>query len=215
MISTGLAGLDKLLGGGIAGGIITDIFGPGGSGKTLLAMHICANAIGNKIIYHDTSGSFRPETMIEILHAKNLDAKLLDNLMVARVTHVGEQIEALGNITKISPSLVVVDSITDLFSFEYDGEARALEKHTKFMQYMHKLSYIAIQNKIPVVVTNAVRGPVEQQRENLDKSISIYTHKKIRLSKHGIKFLAEVLPSFGAKKEIVYTIENSSLVAAP
>lgn len=213
MISTGLAGLDRLLGGGIAGGTITDIFGPGGSGKTLLAMHICANAIRGKIIYHDTSGSFRPETMIGILHAKNLDRKLLDNLMVARVTHVAEQVEALERIPQQSPVLVVIDSITDLFSFEYDKESSLIEKHVKFMQYMHKLSHLCIKNKIPAIVTNAVRGPQGQERENLDKSISIFTHKKIRLSKHGVRFLAEVLPSFGTKKEIAYTISQEGLVA--
>ncbi|MDE1829181.1 MAG: AAA family ATPase [Thaumarchaeota archaeon] len=212
LISTGLARLDKLLGGGIAGGTITDVFGPSGSGKTQLAMQICANAIHEKIIYQDTSGTFSPKRMIEMLRAKNLDPKLLDNMMIARVTHVAEQIEALEKISEVRPFLVVIDNITDLFSFEYGKESNSLEKHVKFMQYMHRLSYLCIQNKIPAVVTNVVRGSAEQDRENLDKSISIYTHRKIRLSKEGAKFLAEALPSFGEKKEIFYTITQEGLV---
>ncbi len=215
MISTGVFGLDKLLGGGIAEGTITDIFGPSGSGKTQLAMHICANAINQKIIYHDTSGSFRPETMIEILHARNLDQKLLDNMMVARVTNTAEQIANLEKISKLRPILVVIDNISDLFSFEYSKESSSLEKHTKFMQYMHRLSLICVQGKIPAVVTNVVRGSGGQERENLDKSISIFTHKKIRLEKHGSKFLAQVMPSFGARKEIMYDITPAGLVEIP
>lgn len=215
MISTGLAGLDRLLGGGVACGTITDIFGPSASGKTQLAMQICANSIGKKIIYQDTSGTFSPKRMLEILHAKNLDSGLLDNMMIARVTHVAEQVESLAKMSGEHPAMVVIDNITDLFSFEYGRESSSLEKHIKFMQYMHDLSYMAIRNKIPIVVTNAVRGPVEQERENLEKSISIYTHKKIRLSRHGAAFLAEVFPSFGAKKEVAYAITQEGIVEAP
>ena len=45
MLSTGLLGLDELLGGGIKFGTIIDIFGPGGSGKTQLTMQISLNSL--------------------------------------------------------------------------------------------------------------------------------------------------------------------------
>lgn len=215
MISTGLPRLDDLLGGGIAAGIITDIFGPGGSGKTQLVMQICTNAIHEKIIYQDTSGGFQPKRMIELMQAKNLERKLLDNLMIARVTHVADQIANLEKISHMRPSLVVIDSISDLFSFEYSKESNSLEKHIKFMEYMHSLSLICIEYKIPVVITNVVRRSGEQDVENLDKSISLFTHKKIRLSKEGNKFSAQVLPAFGTKKEMSYGITEQGLVETP
>lgn len=215
MISTGLAELDKLLGGGIATGIVTDIFGPSGIGKTQLAMQICVNAITEKIIYQDTSGSFRPERMLEMIKAKKLGPELLDNIIVSRVRNTSEQIENLKKISEMRPRLVVIDTVTDLFSFEYSKESNALEKHIKFMQYMHSLSLLCIQNKIPVVVTNVVRGSEEGYHENLEKSIGIFTHKKIRLSKEGNKFLAQVLPCFGAKKEIAYKITPEGLEETP
>ena len=214
MISTGLAGLDKLLGGGMAPCTITDIFGTAGTGKTQLAMQICANAIHEKIIYHDPGGAFSPKRMVEILRARELDAGLLDNMMIARVTHVAEQVAALDKIPEVRPALVVIDNITDLFSFEYARESSSLEKHVKFMGYMHRLSYLCIKNRVPVVVTNTVRGPVGQERESLDRSISIFTHRKIRLSRHGARFVAEVLPSFGGKKETTYSIAQEGLVEA-
>ncbi|MDE1826545.1 MAG: recombinase RecA [Thaumarchaeota archaeon] len=212
MISTGLTGLDSLLGGGIAGGIITDIFGPGGSGKTQLAMQICTNAIHEKIIYHDTSGSFRPERILQLMHARQLAPTLLDNITVARARNTSEQINHLKNISQVNPGLVVIDNITDLFSFEYSKESKSLEKHVKFMEYMHSLSLLCIQRKIPVVITNVVRRSGEQDVENLDKSISIFTHKKIKLTKEGNKFSAQVLPAFGAKKEMSYKIEPEGIV---
>jgi DNA repair protein RAD51 len=212
LISTGLPRLDNLLGGGIAAGIITDIFGPGGSGKTQLAMQICTNAISEKIIYQDTSGSFRPERILQLMHARQLAPGLLDNIIVARVTNTAEQINYLKNISQTNPGLVVIDNITDLFSFEYSKESNSLEKHVKFMEYMHSLSLICIEHKIPVVITNVVRRSGEQDVENLDKSISIFTHKKIRLSKEGNKFSAQVLPAFGMKKEVAYKIEPEGIV---
>src|SRR5207245_3783554 len=99
----------------------------------------------------------------------------------------------------INPSLVVIDDISSLFSFEYSRESNTLEKHLRFMQYMHMLSLAAIQKKIPVVVTNIVRRSGEEERENLDKSISMFTHKKIRLVKIGQKFTAQTFPSLDRK----------------
>ncbi|MDE1866209.1 MAG: recombinase RecA [Thaumarchaeota archaeon] len=215
MISTGMPRLDKLLGGGIAAGIITDIFGPGGVGKTQLAMQICVNALDKKIIYQDTSGSFRPERMLQLMHAKKLAPELLGNIIVARVTNAAEQIAHLKNISQVRPGLVVIENITDLFSFEYSKESNSLEKHVKFMEYMHSLSLLCIQEKIPVVITNVVRRSGEQEKENLDRSISIFTHKKIQLSKEGNKFFAQVFPSFGTKKETAYTITTQGLVETP
>lgn len=207
-------GLDKLLGGGISGGIITDIFGPGGSGKTHLAMQICVGAINGKIIFQDTTGSFRPERMLQIMQARQVPQNLLDNVIVARVTNTAEQVAGLDRISEILPALVVIDNVSELFSFEYSKESSLIEKHVRFMEYMHALSLECIRNKVAAVVTNTVRGPPEQERESLDKSISIFTHKKIRLSKREGRNFAEVLPSFGARKEIAYRITQEGISEA-
>lgn len=211
MISTGILGLDKHLGGGITGGVITDIFGPAGSGKTQLAMQICVNAMDRKIIYHDTTGGFRPERMLQMMAAGGVAPDLMDNVIVARITNTAEQVKSLDGILQLRPALVVIDSISDLFSFEYSRESNSLEKHIRFMSYMHSLSLICVRNGIPAVVTNVVRGLPGEERENLDKSISIFTHRKIRLSKHGVRFLAQVLPSFDLRKETVYEITEAGL----
>ena len=213
MISTGLLGLDKLLRGGMAAGTITDIFGPAGSGKTQLVMQICANLLDtDNIIYEDTSGGFRPERMLDLIKSRGRNDNLLDKIIVARITNIAEQVNYVSKIADMNPSLVVIDNITDLFSFEYSKESNSLEKHLRFMEYMHMLSLVAIQKKIPVVVTNTVRGSDEGQRENMDKSISMFTHRKIRLAKIGQKFIAEPFPSFGGRQEISYKITIEGVV---
>jgi len=208
--------LDNLLGGGIAAGTITDIFGPSGTGKTQIAMQICVNSIKHgKIIYQDTTGGFRPERMLQLIKSKYLDDKLLDKIMVARATNIAEQIGFVNKICEVNPILLVIDSITDLFTFEYSRESNSLEKHIKFMEYMHLLGMLSITKKISIVVTNTVRQDVESEKESLAKSISMFTHKKIRLEKSGQKFVAEVLPSFGDKKVVSYKITSEGVIESP
>ncbi len=212
MISTGLLGLDDLLGGSIMGGMILDIFGPGGSGKTQLAMQISLNSLQDGIVlYQDTTGGFRPERMLQLIKLKNLQSSLLDNMIVARITNTAEQFEYVKKISELAPKLVVIENITDLFTFEYSRKTNSLEKHIRFMEYMHLLSMISINTRIPIVVTNIVRSSDDQEIESLNKSISMFTHKKIKLEKDGKIYKARVLPSFGKRKEILYKITPAGL----
>ncbi|HLC10061.1 MAG TPA: ATPase domain-containing protein [Nitrosopumilaceae archaeon] len=218
MITTGITKLDELLGGGIRDSIITDIFGPSGTGKTQLTLQICVNSLTNNgiILYQDTSGGFRPERLLDLLKAKNMEPKLLDRVTVGRITNTAEQLSYIDKILEIKNiSLVVIDNITDLFSFEYSKESNSLAKHIAFMKYMHKLALVTVQKKIPVVVTNIIRKSNDEERENLDRSISMFTHRKIRLTKIDRKYVANALPSFGSKKLAYYIITHNGLVDLP
>ncbi len=196
--------------------MILDIFGPSGSGKTQLVLQISLNALKNGIVlYQDSSVGFRPERMMQLIKQKELDPILLDKMIIARMTNTAEQIQYVNKITQIKPTLVIIENITDLFAFEYSKESNSLEKHIRFMEYMHTLSMIAIQNKIPIIVTNTVHNSHDQETESLDKSISIFTHKKIKLEKTGQKNKAIVMPSFGKRKEISYKITVAGIVELP
>ncbi len=214
MISTGIKKLDQLLDGGIKNGIITDIFGANGTGKTQLAMQISINSLkqGGKILFLDTTGEFRPERMLEIIKSQNLNSSLLDNVSVGRITNTAEQIQFLSKLTQMNNfSLVVIDNVSDLFSFEYSKKEQTLEKNSSFMKYMHDLSLIAIQKKIPIVVTNIVRNIGDLELENLDKSISMFTHLKIKLIKNGNGYVGEIFPSYLGKKKFSYLITPEGL----
>lgn len=130
----------------------------------------------------------------------------MDEVKVSRITNTSEQIQFLSKIESHF-DLIVIDNISDLFSFEYSKDELSLEKNQLFMKYMHSLSQIIIQNKIPVVITNMIRNIDQKEIENLEKSISMFTHMKIRLSKKGTKYVGNVYSPF---EEIEFYYEISS-----
>ena len=217
MISTGIKKLDQILDGGIKNGIITDIFGARGTGKTHLVMQISINSLqnGGTVLFLDTTGEFRPERMLEIIKTRHLEPSLLENVKVGRVTNTGEQIQYLSKIKEMDNfSLIIIDNITDLFSFEYSKELQVLEKNILFMRYMHDLSLIASQKRIQIVITNMMRKIDKTEKENLYNSISLFTHLKINLIKKDAKYFGEIMPSFQEKRLFSYLITEEGLVDA-
>jgi len=202
MIPTSIKKLDQILGGGIKDGLIIDIFGARGTGKTELAMQIAINSLlsGSKVFYQDTTGKFRPERMHKVIHERQLDVSLLENIQVARVTNTSEQIHYLSKIKDSNFALIIIDNITDLFSFEYSKDKLSLEKNISFMKYMRTLSLFSIQNNVPIVITNMIRTIDNKEIENLKNSIGMFTHIKIRLSKEGNKFTGNVYSPFKENK---------------
>lgn len=192
-ISTGSKALDNVLGGGIRSGMITDIYGESGSGKSQLCFTLCANCAkdSSNVLFVDTTGTFRAERIMEISGSK----LNLEKISYIRAFTTTEQSNATKKIIEVRPRLVVIDSLTSLFSSEYSGP----ERHRAVMKYMHELAALAINLRSAVVVTNMIRNapPITlvdqagrnvaqavvpwQQREFLGSSVSIYSHIKIKL----------------------------------
>ena len=214
MIKTGLKELDQFLGGGIKEGLVTSISGQSATGKTQLTFQICLNALhsGKDILFQDTIGEFRPERLVEMMQLQKINPSLLDKIKVSRITNTAQQIQCFSKIPPKSYSLIIVDSVTDLFSFEYSKKEQSLEKYISFMKYMHNLSSIAIDGKIPIIVTNIVRTINKHEKENLEESISMYTHTKIKLSKNDNGYLCQVISPF-VNKKFRYTITSSGLTS--
>ena len=212
MIKTGLKELDQFLGGGIKEGLITSISGQSATGKTQLAFQICLNALdnGKEILFHDTTGEFRPERLVEMMQFQKINPSLLDKIKVNRITNTVEQLQSLSGAALENYSLLIIDNVTDLFSFEYSKKEQFFEKNVSFMKYMHNLSSIAIGVKIPIIVTNIVRSINKHEKENLEESISMYIHTKIKLSKNGNGYLCQALSPFD-NKQFQYTITPKGL----
>jgi RecA/RadA recombinase len=192
IIPTGSASLDELLGGGIRHGMITDLYGESGSGKTQLCFSLAVNCIrkGGTVMIVDTAGTFRPERILEI----SGDRSVLEKITYLRAFGTADQISALKKIPVLNPELLIVDTVTSLFSAEYSGPSR----HLALMKHLHDLAISAITTRCAVVVTNMVRNvPTtivdqagrnvaqavvpSQQREYLGSSVSIYSHFKLKL----------------------------------
>jgi len=212
MIKTGLKELDQFLGGGIKDGLITSISGQSATGKTQLAFQICLNALdnGKEILFHDTTGEFRPERLVEMMQFQKINPSLLDKIKVNRITNTVEQLQSLSGAALENYSLLIIDNVTDLFSFEYSKKEQFFEKNVSFMKYMHNLSSIAIGVKIPIIVTNIVRSINKHEKENLEESISMYIHTKIKLSKNGNGYSCQALSPFD-NKQFQYTITPKGL----
>ena len=213
MICTGIKKLDEILGGGIRNGLITDIFGEAGTGKTQLAMQISVNSLlqGGKILFHDTTGEFRPERMLEMIESNNSNSNLLNNVEVARITNVAEQKKFLTKLNeKNNFSLFIIDNVTSLFSFEYSKVNQSLERDKSLMEYVHNLSTIAIENKIPIIMTNGITSFDNMDKEIFYRSIDIFTQIKIKLSKNDSTYLSTVTSAF-EENNFPYTITSKGL----
>ena len=216
MISTGLQQLDKFLCGGIPSNVITDIYGANGTGKTQFLLQISINAIKNNgnVLYLDTTGGFRPERILEMQKNQNLDMNILDKITVSRLTNTSEQVNSIKNIDHNQFSLIVIDNITDLFSYEYKTNESIFKKNSLFMRHMHDLSSFALDNNIPIVITNMIRNIDENEVENMRKAIDLFTHIKIKLSKKSTKFFGEANWLLN-KLAFSYVINRSGILENP
>ena len=212
MISTGLQKLDQFLSGGIPDSVIVDIFGENGTGKTLLLLQLLINSIknGGNVLYLDTTGGFRPERILEIQKESEIEINLLEKITVSRITNTSEQIKSVNNIISNNFSLIVIDNITDLFSYEYQNDESTFKKNSLFMKYMHNLSNFAITKKIPIIITNMIRTSESNEIENMQNAIDPFTHIKIHLFKNSSKFNGQIY--WALKKEnFSYTINKIGL----
>lgn len=211
MISTGLEKLDKSLSGGIPDGVIVDIFGKNGTGKTQLLLQLTINSIkkGGHVLYFDTTGGFRPERILDIQKKSESQSDFLNQITVSRLTNTSEQINSIKKIERTF-SLIVIDNVTDLFSYEYQKDESIFEKNSLFMKYMHDLANFAISNRIPIVVTNMIRNLEGKEIENMKSAIDPFTHIKIHLTKNSSKFTGKIYSPF-TENSFSYTIDKSGL----
>ena len=212
MISTGLKKIDDFLSGGIPNGVIVDIFGGNGTGKTQLLLQLSINSIknGGKVLFLDTTGGFRPERILEIQKKSNSNLNLLNNIIVSRITNTSEQINSIKNFKENNFSLIIIDNITDLFSYEYKNNQSIFKKNSLFMKYMRELSLYAVTHKVPIIITNMIRNSNEQEVENMSTAIDLFTHIKIHLFKNSSIYNGEISSPFN-KENFSYTITSSGL----
>ncbi len=155
-LSTGSKPIDSLLGGGIERGIITNVFGESGSGKTNVCVQVAAEVAmdGGKVAYIDTEKGFSAERFVQVA-----DEESLENVHVMEPTTFQEQekdIKSLpGLVEKEDIDLIVVDSLVSLYRLNTNGE-NVSEINQELSQQLSVLSKIARQEDIPVLVTNQV-----------------------------------------------------------
>ncbi|RLG47940.1 MAG: DNA repair and recombination protein RadA [Thermoproteota archaeon] len=168
-ITTGSKNLDDLLGGGVETQAITEIYGPYGSGKTQLAHQLAVTVqlpvekggIDRGCLFIDTEGTFRPERVMQIAEAFDLDpGEVLKRILYARAYTSDHQIlvtaKAEKMLKKENIGLIVVDSLISHFRGEYTGRETLAERQQKLNKYIHMLLKYATGYNLAVLVTNQV-----------------------------------------------------------
>ena len=212
MISTSLTKIDNFLSGGIPNGVLVDIFGKNGTGKTQLLLQLSINSIknGGRVLYFDTTGGFRPERILQIQKNSNSNYDFLEKITVSRVRNTSEQIESIQKIKPEFFSLIVIDNVTDLFSYEYKKLENLSEKNSLFMNYMNNLTKFCVTTKTPIVISNMIREIDNQEVENMKNAIDNYTHIKIHLSKVNQTFTGKIYWALKSEN-FSYRIDQSGL----
>ena len=160
-ISSGYVCLDTLMEGGIEPGIITELYGEGGAGKSNLGMIYSLSVLknGRSVIYVDTEG-FSTERFLSI--SRNC-TEYLSYMNIYRVKSLDDQYLALiksdkligeKRDTKHSIGIIVVDSFTNFFRMEAGKDPSA--RMEGYEKQLNILSGIALKYRIPVLITNQI-----------------------------------------------------------
>ncbi len=112
---TGIAELDRVLGGGLVPGVVVLLAGEPGVGKSTLLLEVASKwaESGQRTLY--VSGE---ESAAQVrLRAERTNA-LADELFLAAETDLGT---VLGHVEEVDPSLLVIDSVQTIATAEADG----------------------------------------------------------------------------------------------
>jgi DNA repair protein RadB len=158
-IPSGSKVLDRMLEGGYEKDIITTIYGPAGSGKTILcllcAINVCRN--GKKVVYVDTESNFSIERLKQI--AKFDYNKILEKILFLRPTSFEEQKSSFNKLRQIVDNkvgLIVVDTIAMLYRLELGKGEDVYGTNRELGQQLSYLNEISRKKHIPVLITNQV-----------------------------------------------------------
>lgn len=173
-LTTGSRELDKLLGGGIETGSITETFGEFRTGKTQLCHMLavtCQLPVSNsggegKCMYIDTEGTFRPERLIAIAERFKLDgAQVLDNIAYARAYNTDHQtqllVQAASMMSESRYALIIVDSATALYRTDYSGRGELSARQMHLAKFLRMLLRLADEFGVAVLITNQVVAQVD------------------------------------------------------
>lgn len=171
-VTTGSQELDDLLGGGVETGSVIEFYGEFRTGKTQIMHQLCVNVqlprekggLEGNALYIDTEGTFRPERIIQMAEAHDLDHnKVLKNIVFGRAYNSDHQIllikEAANLIKEKNIKIIVVDSLIGHFRSEYIGRGTLATRQQTLNSHLHDLLRICdIYPELGVVVTNQVQS---------------------------------------------------------
>lgn len=195
LITTGSPSIDKVLGGGIRTGLITNILSDSREARFSLCYSLCVNAARlnstSTVIFGDTQGIFRPEKIFSYLRNDQASNSILRQIRRLRVLSTNVQMILVNYALQLHPVLIIIDNFTYLFLNE---KKKKLSVQFSLRKHLHELALSAINNDVAVVITNTISSNKESKdtedifekkvisfNELLNKTISNLTHVVLEL----------------------------------
>ncbi|MBW2998635.1 DNA repair and recombination protein RadB [Candidatus Woesearchaeota archaeon] len=191
--------------GNVESEVISTIYGPAGSGKTLSCMIACRDIIskGGKVLYIDTESGFSVERLKQ-LTGENFE-RYLNSILFLKPTTFDEQKLVLDKIhEKITPDikLIVIDSISMLYRLELGKNSEVYESNRELSKQILKLSKTARMHKIPVLITNQVYSNMENGIKMVGGDNLTYMSKcLIEVKKHPNSIRSAILKKHRSQEE--------------
>lgn len=173
-ITTGSRELDRLLGGGIETGSITEVFGEFRTGKSQLChtlavlcqLPVDMGGAEGKCLWIDTEGTFRPERLLAVAEKYKLSSQdVLDNVVYARCYNTDHQmqlvVQASAMMSESRYALLVVDSATSLFRTDFSGRGELAARQMMLAKFLRMLLKVADEFGVAVLITNQVVSQVD------------------------------------------------------
>jgi len=154
---TGLPELDEELGGGLPTGSITLIYGEEKSGKTSLALKLCALAARKaRAAYIDCSNRLHPLRLTQIIEGNRVDESRLLILSVESFLHQEEIVLKLYDYPPPAP-LIVFDDFTFRYRLEIKGDVkRDTPIYERLAFQLAALKEATVKKDIAIVVIGQV-----------------------------------------------------------
>ena len=178
--------LREILRGNVEKGIITQIYGPPGVGKTNICLINSINAVNfGKVIYVDTEGGLSIERIKQI--APNNYQKVLENMIIYDVFDFYEQDKIIQKELPLianNACLIVVDNIASLYRLELSDEANKNIMLNKMLGNQVKtLLKLAKTKNLAVIITNQVRETVNGFEASGGRLLEYWSKCIVRLEK--------------------------------
>ncbi|MEA1907893.1 MAG: DNA repair and recombination protein RadB [Euryarchaeota archaeon] len=160
-LTSGCEVIDDLLGGGFENGVVTQLFGAPGTGKTNICLQLIIECVksGNKVVFIDSEG-FSPERFEQIAGSDASD--IAKDVIVYEPINLDQQyssIKELDKIVKENVGLIVLDSATTFYRLALENGDNMSLRRVLANQVAH-LHRIARKYGIVVVITNQVYADV-------------------------------------------------------
>jgi DNA repair protein RadB len=159
-LPTGIASVDRLLGGGLETDSLTEIYGEGGSGKTLFCLHV-AHRVAKEhrwAFYVDTEGV--SVDRLRAIAGPDLD-RILKRFLLSSPADLEEERRAVATACSLAREgkrpvgLIVVDSGTAFYRLSISGEEED-EARESLARMVADLVATSLSAHLPALLTNQV-----------------------------------------------------------